>query len=137
MATMGYKSRSYLTQHVLKPRKKLVSFSCVFDGHRFYLRSDGYYMRRTLRVVAGVKVRVKIYLHVAIWEFFNGPRPDGYDIHHKDMNKQNNLPENLKCLEHWEHTSVHNKEGHGISWGPLLLPEAAIIRAHRTDEIPF
>jgi hypothetical protein len=47
------------------------------------------------------------HLHVVVWEFHNGPRPDGYHIHHKDENKTNNQPGNLEALPSSEHRALH------------------------------
>ena len=38
------------------------------------------------------------YAHVLVWEAFNGPIPDGYEIDHIDDNKQNNQLSNLQLL---------------------------------------
>src|SRR5258708_4095523 len=54
-------------------------------------------------------------LHRSIWELINGPIPDGFHIHHIDGNKLNNNIENLQCLSHAEHLSLHmtsNKKLH-------------------------
>lgn len=42
--------------------------------------------------------------------FFNGEIPEGYHIHHKDENKDNNSPENLVCIPKKDHVSFHSKE---------------------------
>lgn len=60
--------------------------------HKGYLR----YMRK--------------YCHRIIWEQEKGPIPDGFDIHHKDGNKLNNLIENLECLSKSDHMSLHSRE---------------------------
>ena len=52
------------------------------------------------RVCAG-KYRGE-YLHILVWEWFNGPVPAGYDIHHKDGDKSNFAPDNLELVEHSE-----------------------------------
>jgi hypothetical protein len=48
-------------------------------------------------------------LHRIIWESQKGPIPKGFDIHHKDGNKLNNSIENLECIPHSEHLSMHMK----------------------------
>ena len=48
--------------------------------------------------------------HRVIWENANGPIPDGYDIHHKDGNPHNNSLDNLMCLSHKDHLSLHAKQ---------------------------
>lgn len=46
-------------------------------------------------------------LHVYVWESFNGPVPEGYQIHHKDLDKRNNDIENLVLLTQSEHMRLH------------------------------
>jgi hypothetical protein len=48
--------------------------------------------------------------HRIIWEQDVGPIPDGYDIHHKDGNKFNNLLSNLECLSKSDHMALHANE---------------------------
>ncbi len=51
----------------------------------------------------------KSFFHRLIWEKENGAIPKGFDIHHKDGNKLNNAIDNLDCLSHSEHLSIHMK----------------------------
>lgn len=46
-------------------------------------------------------------LHRAVWIYFKGEIPFGYDIHHKDNNPHNNQIENLRCLLHEKHIKIH------------------------------
>ena len=48
-------------------------------------------------------------MHVYVWEYYNGKKPKGYHIHHKDEDASNNRPENLECVEAYEHLSEHIK----------------------------
>lgn len=59
------------------------------------------------RVCAG-KYRGE-YLHILVWEWFNGPVPAGYDIHHKDGDKSNFAPDNLELVEHSEHGRISRR----------------------------
>lgn len=45
-----------------------------------------------------------------MWEFYNGPIPAGYEIHHKDHNPENNDISNLECLPCNEHHKEHREE---------------------------
>lgn len=45
--------------------------------------------------------------HVLAWESVNGPKPKGFDIHHKDEDKSNFDLENLELLTHSDHRKVH------------------------------
>lgn len=45
--------------------------------------------------------------HVLVWERFNGPVPDGYQIHHLDGEKLNNDIRNLTIVTPLEHKRIH------------------------------
>ena len=49
-------------------------------------------------------------VHIAVWEAFNGPIPEGYDIHHKNHNRQDNRLDNLELVESHQHNKMHNEE---------------------------
>ena len=40
--------------------------------------------------------------HILKWVFFNGEIPEGYEIDHKNGDKQDNRLENLRCVTHLE-----------------------------------
>ena len=46
-------------------------------------------------------------LHVYIWEKENGPKPKGYEIHHKDLDKSNYDISNLELLKLSDHRRIH------------------------------
>ena len=46
-------------------------------------------------------------LHQYIWITVNGDIPEGYDVHHKDGNRQNNSIYNLELLTIKEHHELH------------------------------
>lgn len=46
-------------------------------------------------------------LHVYVWRYFNGPVKDGYHVHHKDENKDNNDIKNLTCIRGKTHMKYH------------------------------
>lgn len=48
--------------------------------------------------------------HRVVWEEKNGVIPKGYQLHHKDGNKENNRISNLECLSRAEHRAIHTKE---------------------------
>ena len=75
-----------------------------YDGHKF--RKDirsGYYL--STAKIDGNRKR----LHVYVWEKFNGPVPQGYNIHHFDENKNDNQIDNLMCMTKSEHHTWHAK----------------------------
>lgn len=47
-----------------------------------------------------------------VYRFYNGNIPSGYEIHHKDRNKQNNKSSNLECLTKKIHRQLHYAEDH-------------------------
>lgn len=49
-------------------------------------------------------------LHRDIWEFHNGPIPDGHHIHHADGDADNNAISNLECLSSAAHQVAHRDE---------------------------
>ena len=71
-----------------------------------------------------------------IYEQHNGPIPvdennKSYDIHHMDGNKQNNHPNNLKCVSIKEHYDIHYSQG---DWGACQLIAAQRLNKN-TEEI--
>ena len=42
-----------------------------------------------------------------IWIYFNGDIPEGYDVHHRDFNHDNNDISNLELLTKDEHKKIH------------------------------
>jgi hypothetical protein len=49
-------------------------------------------------------------LHRLIWEIHNGPIPHGYQIHHRNGNKQDNRLSNLQCVSRREHDELHKDD---------------------------
>lgn len=80
--------------------------TACFDGHKF--RRDaktGYYLSNK-PTYQGRRER----LHCYVWRYFNGPVPEGFHIHHKDENKDNNDIENLACVPVSKHISYHSRK---------------------------
>lgn len=50
------------------------------------------------------------FAHRIVWEAFNGPIPEGYEIHHIDRNPLNNHIPNLQLVSKDEHKEIHRKE---------------------------
>ncbi len=65
---------------------------------------------KVFRIHEGYLSRGNRRLHRLIWQKVNGKIPKGFDIHHKDGNKLNNSIENLECIPHREHLSIHMKQ---------------------------
>lgn len=68
-----------------------------FDGVSYYLCGQ-YFQRKGKR------------LHRTVWEYHNGPIPEGCDIHHVDGDRSNNDISNLQLLKESEHHSKHMNE---------------------------
>lgn len=71
--------------------------SIKYNGRRYTQKSNGYYYNCSTRK----------HLHQAIWIDNNGPIPEGYEIHHIDMDKENNDISNLACIPIAEHHRIH------------------------------
>jgi len=90
----------------------------VFNG-REYHRQTGAKQKHRRRYFWGRREPgngKKTSLHVAVWEYHNGPVPEGHVIHHIDDDPLNNDVGNLQCLTIAEHSKAHaterNLEGH-------------------------
>lgn len=72
-----------------------------FNGAKYTMRNTGYYAKtdgkRTL-------------LHRDMWEFYNGPIPHGFDVHHIDEDRLHNEIGNFECLPKSDHTRLHQKK---------------------------
>jgi hypothetical protein len=82
------------------------SRTVTFNGDTYVQQPSGYYFKYTTR---NAERRHAKQLHRAVWEFYNGPIPDGCHIHHVDGNKDNNDISNLECISAKEHISMHSK----------------------------
>ena len=80
----------------------------IFDGYtyrrypRSKRRSDKVYFQR---IDSDGKPKR---LHIAIYEHYKGPVPEGYHIHHKDGNPLNNDISNLEAVVGSAHLSAHS-----------------------------
>jgi hypothetical protein len=50
-------------------------------------------------------------LHRIVWMENHGPIPEGFDVHHIDGDRENNVIENLELLPRGEHMAHHRYEG--------------------------
>lgn len=75
-----------------------------FNSFRF-VRDDktGYYL--SSKCVGERRKR----LHVAVWEFYKGQIPEGYQVHHKTIDKSRNNIEDLELEIAHKHLSLHAK----------------------------
>jgi hypothetical protein len=75
-----------------------------FNGRAYYRRCEGYY------AAAFLSERKTRYMHRDVWEHYNGPIPDGYEVHHKDSDRAHNAIGNLELLSGAEHARLHMLE---------------------------
>lgn len=75
----------------------------IFNGIKFYKRSDNLYWYSTTRVNGK-----RVYMHKYVWEYYNSSIPKGYEVHHIDLNRDNNNIENLQLLTIKEHKDLHS-----------------------------
>ena len=87
---------------VLSPTKQR------FNGETFYL--CGYYFQHKGRR-----------LHRVVWEFYHGPVPKGYHVHHMDGNRANNQIENLECIPAEKHESDHGHTAERLEYGKMHI----------------
>lgn len=73
--------------------------SIKYNGRKYTQKANGYYYNCSTRK----------HLHQAIWIDNNGPIPEGYEIHHIDMDKENNDISNLACIPIAEHHRIHKE----------------------------
>lgn len=82
----------------LRTKKRLPEIQ--FNSKRYTEKPSGYWTstdgERTL-------------LHRDVWNFHNGPIPDGYQIHHIDGERGHNTIENLMLVERADHARRHNQ----------------------------
>lgn len=71
-----------------------------FNGVIFIKDSKGYYRAEN---------NFTLFMHRYVWEFYNTEIPEGYEIHHKDLNRGNNNIENLCLLSCSEHKKLHGE----------------------------
>jgi hypothetical protein len=88
----------------LKLRSKKKKPFIIIDGLRFTINRDGYYECTTID---------RLMLHNYNWEKINGKIPNGYELHHKDLNKINNEVSNLQLVTPKQHTEIHSKIRNG------------------------
>ena len=72
------------------------------------------YLRVVVRVESG-KV-AGIGAHRVVWETLRGPIPEGMQINHKDLNKQNNHPDNLEVVTGSENMNHSYANGRPRPW---------------------
>lgn len=88
-----------------KSKDGTVVETVVFNGYRYnrYPQSSNPAHRRYF-------ARTGRRLHRDVWEFYNGPIPEGHQIHHVDGDTGNNDIGNLECIPFRAHRAKHHDE---------------------------
>lgn len=68
---------------------------------------DGYKFRKDKKSGYWLCSKLQKRLHIYVYEKYNGKVPKGMEVHHIDMNKDNNEIDNLKLLSKSEHNKLH------------------------------
>jgi hypothetical protein len=77
-----------------------------FDGKKFTLdEKTGYYLCSS---ISSNKIRER--MHRYVWMFFNGAIPKGYQVHHINGDRGNNVISNLQLLKMRAHQSLHGRK---------------------------
>jgi hypothetical protein len=76
-------------------------------------------------------VRTHHYVHRMVCEAWHGPGPDGCEVLHRDGNKKNNTPDNLRWGTRFENladNAIHGIKPIGESHGMAKLTEEKVLR---------
>ena len=79
------------------------------------INKNGWYLTVNLKNNNGKRITKRI--HRLVYEAFVGDIPKGFDVHHKDGNKQNNCVENLVAISEHEHHTMHANQNPNIFQG--------------------
>lgn len=83
-----------------------------YDGRTWHRSTTSKYYFASIKHLGDVE---NISLHKYIYRKFYGDIPDGYDIHHIDLNYENNQPDNLVAMPRNEHRRMHQLLKIGLS----------------------
>jgi len=101
------------------------------NGIKFYKpKKENYYIGEVVKN----GVRKVCRLHRYIWEENYGEIPEGYHIHHKDKDFNNNSIDNLEMLEAFEHLSNHSKENREQSRKSIEKARPYAIEWHKSKK---
>ena len=89
------------------------------------INKNGWYL--TVNLFNSENKRKTERIHRLVYETFVGKIPKGYQIHHKDGNKQNNMLENLVMLTPKEHTLETIKQNPHCLDGMIAYNKGRII----------
>lgn len=99
-----------------------------YDGIKWYPDRRGYW-------IGSVGKKKLTRLHLYVWEKYNGPIPEGYHVHHKDRNPNNNDIENLELMRKEDHLAMHGKENTEIKRANVVQYAVPAAREwHKSEE---
>ena len=81
-------------------RKRPSNPKRYFNGKKYSEKPSGYWIRTD---------RSRGAMHRDIWEYYNGPIPEGFQIHHINGIRGDNDINNLEMVEAAEHSRRHMK----------------------------
>ena len=97
---------------------RIISFHKNVNGKFISAKNkNGWYL--TFPIIDSNGKRYTKRVHQVVAELFIGTRPNGFHIHHKDGNKQNNCVENLEYVSPKEHHKLTLKE-HPDMLNPMI-----------------
>ena len=113
--------------------KKYESYKLI-DYSKYIFKEDGIYSKKYNKKIKGYAIgnekkyyqtrlacidgkNRSLYIHVALWIYFNGEIPDGMEINHKDEDTTNNTLPNLNLLSHIDN----------MNWGTCQQKKAVSI----------
>ena len=79
---------------IMTPIKTVSDMQKKFAGFKFYKNKSKNFC-------------CTVSIHRFIWTYFNGEIPEGYDVHHRDFNHDNNDIANLELVTKDEHKKIH------------------------------
>lgn len=91
-----------LTRRGVEMRQPNLQPVVEWRGRKFTRRENGYYAETTGN---------REYLHRAMWMEAHGPIPDGYEVHHRNGDKEINDLGNFELLSSVEHGKAHGFAG--------------------------
>lgn len=105
----------------------------IVDGYKFRKdKKSGYYL--STKKIGTSRIR----LHRYMWQKYYGEIPKGFEIHHKDENKDNNEIENLELLTKDKHLAWHGEnapDGLKAKWiDNLNEARSAAAKWHKSKE---
>ena len=99
--------------------EKINDIFVMFNGEKF--RKDkrtGYYWTTAIPRKS---------LHLSVFEFYGGVRPDEFELHHLDFDKENNNVENIICISKKYHKKIHTdhrREKYNGKWNEDNIKKA-------------